>query len=331
MLNELAPTLRAIATDGSGRIVTGELFDRRARVVPHITGVMLAAACVLAALPAAQARDIVVTAPAEDGGATAQPPLTPEERALLSRALIFDAASSADALPARALRRPSLAEPQALSIQGSEKTDGSRSVAVKQPFAAGDVAASVGADVNTAAAAPASLQPNTPLPGSADGQGSASVWASIGLTNLASIDVRATSGNAQGQVGTTFKYAIPLGDTLSVTMQDRMSATQSYGAPVTDPSAAAGLPLTAAPAPAAPPAADPAPVFGSERSVSLNYKPTGTTLAATSSSASNDPMTHNTLSADQKLIGPLHVTTAVTDPGEPGENKTVTAGFRLQW
>lgn len=33
-------------------------------------------------------------------------------------------------------------------------------------------------------------------------------------------------------------------------------------------------------------------------------------------SASNDPVTHNTLSAEQKLYGPLQVTTAVTDFGQ---------------
>ena len=47
--------------------------------------------------------------------------------------------------------------------------------------------------------------------------------------------------------------------------------------------------------------------------------------------ASNDPVTHNTLSADQKLFGPLHVTTAVTDVGQPSESKSITAGFKLNW
>jgi hypothetical protein len=307
------------------------LFDRRARARLRFTSAMLAAACVLAAVPA-QAGDIIVTAPAGDADASAQQPLTPEESALLSRALTFDAAVSSDTLPARAPRRPSPAQPQPLSVQGNQNADGSRSVAVKQPFGTGEVDASVGADLNTAATPPATLQPDAPLPGTVDSQGSAAVWASIGLPNLASVDMRAASANAQGQVGTTLKHAIPIGDSFSVTMQDRLSATQSYGATGADPSAAAGLPLMAAPAPAAaPPVLDPAPVFGNERSLSVNYKPTGTTLAASSTSASNDPTTHHTLSAEQRLIGPLHVTTAVTDPGEPTASKSITAGFKLQW
>lgn len=308
----------------------GDLFDRRARVRLRFTSAMLAAACVLAAAPA-QAGDIIVTAPAGDADASAQQPLTPEESALLSRALTFDAAPSSDTLSARAPRRPSLAQPQPLSVQGSENADGSRSVAVKQPLGTGEVEANVGVDLNTAAQPPNTVQPDAPLPGTVDSQGSASAWASVGLPNLASVDMRASSANAQGQVGTTLKHAIPIGDSLSVTMQDRLSATQSYGTTAADPSAAAGLPLMAAPAPAAPPVLDPAPVFGNERSLSVNYKPTGTTLAASSISASNDPTTHHTLSAQQQLFGPLHVTTAVTDPGEPTANKSITAAFKIQW
>ena len=72
-------------------------------------------------------------------------------------------------------------------------------------------------------------------------------------------------------------------------------------------------------------------VYGNEKSVKFNIQPTGTTLAAGFTSTSNDPVTHNTLSADQKIFGPLHVTTAVTDIGEPTSRKSITAGFRLNW
>jgi hypothetical protein len=331
MLNGSAMTLHHRKQADRHGIVMAELFDLRARLCPRFTGILISAACALALPAAAQARDIFVTAPATDTETSVQQPLTPEESDLLSRVLTFDAAASPDALPARTPSRPGLAQPQPLSVQGSEKSDGSRSVAVKQPFGTGEIDASVGADLNTAASLPDTVQPNAPLPGAIDGQGSASVWASIGLPNLASIDVRAGSANAQGQVGTTFKHAFPIGERLSVTMQDRVSATRSYDTMATDPSMAAGLPLTATPTPVAPSALDPGPVFGNERSLAFNYKPTGTTLAATSSSASNDPLTHHTLSADQQLIGPLHVTTAVTDPGEPTASKSITAGFQLQW
>ncbi len=63
----------------------------------------------------------------------------------------------------------------------------------------------------------------------------------------------------------------------------------------------------------------------------MNVAPTGTNFGAGWTSASNDPVTHNTLSADQKLFGPLHVTASVTDVGQPNENKSITASFKFDW
>jgi hypothetical protein len=99
-----------------------------------------------------------------------------------------------------------------------------------------------------------------------------------------------------------------------------------FGPPQTAP---ANVPLAAAPAAAA---SEPQPhVWGHANSARFNILPTGTTLAAGLSSSSIDPVTHNTLSAEQKLYGPLHVTTAVTDLGQPGESKSVSARFKLTW
>ena len=58
---------------------------------------------------------------------------------------------------------------------------------------------------------------------------------------------------------------------------------------------------------------------------------TGTTLSAGLASTSTDPLTHNTFTAEQKLYGPLHVATAVTDLGQPTVNKSITAGVKLNW
>ena len=82
-----------------------------------------------------------------------------------------------------------------------------------------------------------------------------------------------------------------------------------------------------------PAAATPTPplVWGNEKAVKFEILPTGTTFGAGISSISTNPVTHNTLSADQKLYGPLHVTTAVTDIGQPTRDKRITAGFKLNW
>ncbi|HEU5445466.1 MAG TPA: hypothetical protein VFU70_07870, partial [Pseudolabrys sp.] len=88
------------------------------------------------------------------------------------------------------------------------------------------------------------------------------------------------------------------------------------------------LPLMTPPPPGVPTAQQ---VFGSEKAVKFNILSTGTTLGAGFATTSTDPVTHNTFSADQKLYGPLHVTTAVTDVGQTTSNKSISAGFKLNW
>ena len=279
---------------------------------------MTALACGLAVLSAARAQDVRITAPAPAGSADgASKPLTPDEAALLSRALSADSAALA-AVPNGSLHQPSLATPAALAVNRTDKPDGSSTVAVKQPLspdiASADVDADVGADVNLAAPPVTVFEPGQPLPGNAaEKPGSGAAWASVGLHNLASVDVRVDPANDQGKLGGTLKHSLPVAKGLSVSLQDSYSVTQTL-------SASAPPPATATPQ-----------IWGNEKSVKLSIAPTGTTLGADLATASNDPVTHQTLSADQKLYGPLHVTTAVTDLGEPSENKSITAGFKLDW
>ena len=72
-------------------------------------------------------------------------------------------------------------------------------------------------------------------------------------------------------------------------------------------------------------------VYGNERSVKFNILPTGMMLGAGLASASNDPVTYNTLSAEQKLYGPLQVTTAVKDVGQTTSSKSISTGFKVRW
>jgi len=304
----------------------------RPGATPRAVRAMVALACALAALPAAQAQDVRITAPSAAEDAQASPPLTPDESAVLGQTLLFDPADLAATTPARPLRVPSLSKPRDLSVNGTENLDGTRKVVVKQPLAATDWEANVGADLKTAPP-PTGFAPGNPYPGTVAEHGSGAAWASVGVPNLASLDARLDPANDQGKLGATFKHAIPIGKKLSVTVQDRYSVTGTFSAPLTGPPSPSALPLAAAPAPADPaaPGPGPAPVWGNEKSVKLAIQPTGTTLGAGFTSASNDPVTHNTLSADQKLFGPLHVTTAVSDIGQPVTNKSITAGFKLNW
>jgi hypothetical protein len=300
---------------------------------------IVALACALAVLPAAQAQDIRITAPSAGTSASpptddpqASQPLTPEESAALGQALLFDPATLAAPKSARPLRLPTWSKPHDLSVNGTQNPDGTSKLAVKQPLATTDWDADVGADLKTAAPPPTSFEPGKPFPGTVDDAGSGAAWASVGVPNLASVDARVDAANDQGKLRTTFKHSIPIGKQFSVTVQNTYSVIETFSSPTaTGATGPPGLPLMAPslPATAQPPAQSE--VYGNEKSVKFNIQPTGTTLAAGFTTASNDPVTHNTLSADQKLFGPLHVTTAVTDIGEPTSKKSITAGFKLNW
>ena len=249
-------------------------------------------------------------------------PLSAEEAAALGLALQFGPSRNATA--AKPLRLPSLTRPS-LDISGADKPDGSATVVVKQPLAT-DWDAKIGADLGLGATAPDFYQPNRPLPGTST-RGSGAAWATVGvLPDLATVDARVDPAADQGRLGTTFKHSIPIGGALTVTLQDSYAMTENFG---TAAAAPAGMPLTSAPPI---PAAQPVPqIWGNEKAAKFDILSTGTTFGAKLASNSADPVTHNTLSAEQKLYGPLRVTTAVTDIGQPVSNKSISAGFKLHW
>ncbi len=313
-----------------------------ASAVHGLASIMLAAA--LAAAPvAAMAQDVgqqdvgkqsvgqaadAAALPSDAAAATATPeivPLSEQESAALANALVFGPALSTGAKPAKPLRLPGLSDPHGLDVSRTDKPDGSSTVVVKQPLAS-EWGAHVGADLGPDPAEPPAYRPDKPLPVIRDGRGSGSAWATVGLPNLATLDARVDPGNDQGKLGATFKRSIPLGGRFSVTLQNSYSVTETFGQP---PPAPADLPLAVAP-PTTP--ATPVPqVWSNEKAAKFAILSTGTTLAAGLASSSTDPVTHNTLSAEQKLYGPLQVTTAITDVGQPTVSKSITAGFKLHW
>jgi hypothetical protein len=272
------------------------------------------------AAPPAFAQDSPQTAETTGTELSPEAPLTPEESALLGNALVFDPAVLATP-PKKPLRLPGTSD-KSYEVKRTEKPDGSTTVVVKQPLPTG-WDNSVGADLapsNTGASAAY----DRPLPTTRDGFGAGAAWASVGVPNIGSVDARVDPSNEQGKLGGTLKHSIPFGGRFAVTVQDTYSVTQTMAQP-TGPTDLPLMALPATPAPLTPQ------VFGNEKAVKFNILPTGTTLGAGVTTASNDPVTHNTLSAEQKLYGPLQVTTAVTDFGQTTSNKSITAGFKLHW
>ncbi len=279
----------------------------------------------LAPLAVAAAQEATSAPPSEasDAGlAPAGPPLSASESETLSRALIFDPTELAAKTPGK-LRLPGNARASALEITSKDKPDGSGTVTVKELLPV-DWDAKLGADVNLAAPAPDNAQPSLPGSGT-NGRSSGAAWASLGLIgHFASLDARVDGGNDQGQLGTTLQHSLPLGSRFSVTLRDRYAVSETLGTEGATP----GLPVGAIPPASAAPTE---PVWSNQKDVKFNILPSGTTLSAGIATAANDPAVHRTLSAEQKLYGPLHVTTSVTDLGQPTETKRVTAGLTFDW
>ncbi len=283
----------------------------RCRALPGagcLTFAVLAASLALAA-PAA-AKDVRVephVAPA------AEAPLTLEESATLERALDFDAIASTAAAPAKSFGAPDLTDPRDLDVSRSERADGSSTVTVKRPLSR-DWNAKVGANLDVAADPATTYEPGRPLPGTTKNNAAGAAWASVGVTRYATVDARVEPGQDRGTLGAAVEHSVPVGDDMSVTLHSRYAVSDTLPATTPTPGAAA-----------------PGAVLSSDQGVRLNIGSTGTTLSADVSGNNTDPVTHNTLSADQTVYGPLHVTTAITDAGEPTSNKSVSAGFKLTW
>jgi hypothetical protein len=263
--------------------------------------------------------------PTDEPTAPEDKPLTADEAAALGNALVFDPATLALAKPAKPLRLPGTNDTDKFNISHADKPDGSSTLTLKQPLATSEWDANVGADLNLAGTPTIDSQPNKPLPLLTGSQDTGAAWASVGIPNFASLDARADQSSDQSKIGTTLKHSIPVGSTFSVTLQNTFSVTQNF--------AAAGTPApTDIPLMAAPVGGPPTPqIWGSEKTVKFNLLTTGTTLGAGIATASNDPVTHNTFSADQQVYGPLHVTTAVTDLGQPTASRSLSAAFKLNW
>ena len=309
----------------------------RTRTMHNVGWMTLALACAFAAAPATAQNS--VNDPANgyviDVYPTVSPPAEsaplPDEGALPGNALTFDPATLA-VTPVKPLRLPSLSNPKTLDVSRGDAPNGSGPVVVKQPLPT-DWDTSVGADLDPASAPPTSYQPGMPMPGSRDSRGSGVAWVQVGVPNFGTVDARVDPTIDQRKLGTTFKQ--PIGSKFAVTLQNSYSVTETNTSPAAAPSDIPLMTLPRAPvtAPHAPltSAQTPPQIWGNENVAKLDFLPTGTSFAAGLTTASNDPVTHNKLSADQRLYGPLHVTTAVTDLGQPTESKSITAGVKLHW
>ncbi len=289
--------------------------DYRPAALAAVLAVTLANAAPLHAQEAAQ--------PAEEAFASASPDdLPPVEDSVLGNAITID---PADISPGgKAAQFPASSSSTNPNWSRSDRPDGSASIGVNRPLSGWD--AKVGADFALPPAPVTAYGLSKPLPGTiSKDPGSSSAWANVDVPDVATLELRAQPSPNQGKVGTQLQRSVPISSNLSVTLQNNLSVTENF-------TGASASSATAAVATASiPNAAMPSRVWGSEQTVKFNVLSTGTTFAAATSRATNDPLLHNKFSAQQQIYGPLNVTTSVTDLGQATSAKSITAGVKLNW
>jgi hypothetical protein len=165
---------------------------------------------------------------------------------------------------------------------------------------------------------------DTVLHGTSTTDSSGTIWGRITgpgaplFWDKTAVETRLNPAAEQGQFVATMSRTLPLGANATVTLQDKYSVTQSLQGAANElqPNAIASGAAT---------------VWEADRSLRLNLAPTGTTLSAGLVTSNADHQWHNRLTAEQQIVGPLSVTTSVTDPATAASSKSIGARFKHTW
>jgi hypothetical protein len=178
----------------------------------------------------------------------------------------------------------------------------------------------VGLDLGLAAD-PATTYRLDPPTGSVNTAGSGAAWANLKIPGFnapltwdqAQIDARIDPTTEQGRLGTRFSRSVPIGDSLSLTLQNGYAVTQSFPAgTITAPASTE--------------------IWSTDRSLRITLPDSGISFSARQSLNSLDDKWLRSLGAEHRMLGgpvSLNGTASETTSGEIA--KSVTATFRRTW
>jgi len=245
------------------------------------------------------------SAPTTDTQAPAVQPADPTAVAIGDQ---MDFSGLGESTPQVPMRTQSAGAAPAPIGSRNEKPDGSVAITAGQRLPT-EWDAKVGVDM----AAPATLPDATPGQAQDHGAGWANVAvpaAPIGF-DKATIDARVDPTADQGKLSTSLSRSVPVGDGLSITLQNGYAVTQTLAAP----NGAPGAPR----------------VLSGDGVVRLDL-PTATAVSAGASMSSTDDRVLPKISAEQKLFGtPLSVTGTISERPTGDTDKSITAGFKRNW
>jgi hypothetical protein len=208
-----------------------------------------------------------------------------------------------------------------LSTPTPEELQAAKQPRALKPFATeprSELSGKIGVDHRKAFIPGAEFQTEHLLSGAIPDQSTGVAWANVTADvpigwDRATIDTRVDPSQEQGKVATTLSRSVPLGDTLSLTMQNGLEVSRTLANPA--------LPNQTA-----------SQSWASSQAVRFNILPTDTTVSLGANLSSADEKWLRTLSAEQKLFGgPLSVTGAVRETPTGEASKSLKAGFKRTW
>jgi hypothetical protein len=183
--------------------------------------------------------------------------------------------------------------------------------------AASDWAGRVGIDYSKPAIPAVTFQPDQLLAGAVPDQSTGIAWATVTAPGLeaplgwdkTSIETRIDPSQEQSKLGTTLSRSVPVGDDISLTVQNGVSITRP-------------LPNTAGQVHS----------WASSQALRFNILPTDTSVSLGADVSSTDEKWLRTLSAEQKLLGgPVSITGSVSETAAGDISKSLKAGFKRSW
>ena len=178
------------------------------------------------------------------------------------------------------------------------------------------------ASITASAPVPNAEYRPSPLPDSTlPDQSTGVAWANVTRPDVplgwdkASIDTQLDPLDEQSKLGTTLSRSIPLGDDLSLTLQNGLSVSRTFANSSVSSQATSS-----------------ARSWASDQALRFNLLPTDTTLSLGAQLSSSDDKWLPTLSAEQKLFGgPVSLTGSVSETPTGETSKSLKAGFKQNW
>jgi hypothetical protein len=176
--------------------------------------------------------------------------------------------------------------------------------------------AKVGVDYRTPPIPAAEFRLEQLVAGAVPVQATGVAWANVSAPGLGwdktIVDTRVDPLQDEGKLATTLSRSVPVGESFSLTLQNRATVTRTLG------NSALG--------------SEASQVWASSQAVRFNILPTETTVAVDASISSVDDKWLRTLSAEQKLFGgPFSLTGSVAETQSGTPAKSLTAGFKTTW